>query len=219
MAITVVGLIQRIGLKINRIDMDRDFILAVLNQCNADIASRIDFKELATVDTITFTAGENTISLPSDFHKNLDFGRNTTTNRSITVLDSRRIIDRQMDRIDRTGNVILVALDYPNIYFQYSPSANQAGTIYYHRLPTDLTLDGIFPAYIPAGLTFRIFYNYTIGEMYDVIEDGVEGEKVNTMYHRDQYDKAAAELALFIGPDPDLPRRLDKNNTFFDFNV
>ena len=197
--------------------MGEYFMLDVINQCNVDIASDIDIKELATVDTVTFTAGSNTVALPSDFHKNLDFGKNTSTNRNLIVIDSRRLIDRNIEKTTRTGNVMVACNDFPNIYYQYSPSSDQTGSMYYHKLPTDLTLTSEFPAYIPTGQVFRIFNNYILAQMYDVIEDGVEGEKVNTLHHMDQYTKALADFKLFIGPDPDLPDNMDKQNLFFDF--
>ena len=216
--LTVADLIERIGLKINRIDMGENFILSIFNQCNVDIASRINFKELATVSEVTFATGENSVLLPSDFHKNLDYGKNITTGRNLTVKYSRRVVDRIIGKMGKSGNVFIIANDYPDIYYQYSPLSDQIGQIYYHGLPTDLTLRSEFPAYIPSGFVFRIYYNYTLSQMYDVIEDGAEGEKVNTLHHMDHYEKAMEELTLFIGPDPDVPDNLSKYNQSFDFD-
>jgi len=216
--LTVSDIVTRVQMKVTDSRIDGPFILSIVNQCNVDIASVIDVKELATTDDVTFLSGQNEISLPSNFHKKLIFAKNTTTNYNLTVKDDRRLVDRQMEKIDRTGNVIIICNDFPNIYYQYDPPSDQDGKIYYHKLPTDLELADGFPAYIPSGLVFRLYYNYVLSQVYDIGEDGLEGEKINTLYHDSQYNKALGDLKLFIGPDPDLPDNLNKNNHFFDFN-
>lgn len=219
MAMTVAKMVDRILNKIDDDSYDNDDVLDSLNRCAIHIASVITIKELATVGTVTAGAGDNTVSLPSDFQKNLVHAYNKTTGERIEVRKSRRLVDRYSDNPNTSGNVVVVCNDYPNLYFKNSPSSDQEIDLYYHRKPDEITFeDNIFPPYIPESHVFKLFYNYALNELYDEIEDGIDGEKVNTKWHESKFEKFLLELdVLIIGPDPDEAYQPLSTNPNFDF--
>jgi hypothetical protein len=217
MAMTVDNIIDRVVQKIQEESIDVDFILEALNQCNVHIATVIDIKELSTVSETTLLAGANVVPLPTGFHKKLVFAYNKTTNERVRVYDSRRLVDRKLSITGTTGNVISLCNDFPNIYYQYKPSSNQLVDVYYHKLPSNLIEGGLFPAYVPDSHVYRVFFNYVVSQCYDFLEDGMEGDKVNTTHHNTKFETALNELKLFIGPDPDHPDMMMPNGCF-DFN-
>jgi hypothetical protein len=61
---------------------------------------------------------------------------------------------------------------------------------------------------------YKLFFNYACAQAFDFIEDGVEGEKVNTTYHSNIAAVALNELNGFIGPDPDNVTCTSVNTNF-----
>jgi hypothetical protein len=223
--ITVDQLISRVLSKVNgdvaKDDFDNDDILMAVNGCLAHIATVIDIKQLATVSEVILSADENTVSLPSDFCKNLVYAYNKTTNRPVKVYDSRRLIDRKINKITG-GNVVCIAPDGDeNIYYQYIPPSNQTLDIYYHKMPDDLSIGGDFPSWIPNNFIYKLFFNYVVNELYDYVESGIEGQniegsKTNTVWHQERFNEVLAQFSKFIGPDPDTPFIPEMNFDFED---
>lgn len=203
--LTVTEVTTRVLRKMQDDAFDATDVLTALDQCNVEIATILDIKELVTVSEVTFTNSQNNITLPSDFCKNLFLGYNKTTNRHLDVYDSRRILTRRLTHLDRAGNVEAICKDGENIFYQKVPAADQTGDVHYHALPDDLASDGEFPSYVPGNFIHRLYYNYAVAQLFDLVEDGIDGEKVNTLYHEDKFNKYLREFELFIGPDPDDP--------------
>ena len=190
------------------------------NQCNVDIATEISVKELAVVSEVTFTANENLVALPSDFlnkRGSLSKAYNHTINEHIKVYDSRRLLDHRTSIMGQGGNVLAIASDFPNVYYQYSPPSNQVVDLYYFAVPDDVISGSEFPNYIPNNYIYKLFFHYVCGYLFDYIEDGVRGEKVNTLFHNDKYDIELKKFKNFIGPDPDDPFIPRSYNPGFDF--
>lgn len=215
---TVAEVVIRVLRKIQEDAITAADVVTALNICNVDIASRILITDLAAVSEVTFIADQNTIALPDDYHRNLSHGYNKTTSSSVMVRDSRRLIDKNINILDMTGNVLIIAPDNRNLYYQKVPPSNQEGYIYYHRLPDDLTISGNFPDYIQHNFVHSLYFHYASYYLYDnYLEDGKEGEKVNTLYHEDKYEEGIDNLIKFIGPDPDTVTD-HKDNIGFSFD-
>jgi hypothetical protein len=218
---TVDNVIDRVLQKIQDDGIDSDFILEAFNQCNVHLATVVDIKELATVSEVIFLAGVNEIPLPDDFHKNFTMGYNDSVDCKLAVFESRRVLDYRTRGLSNSGNVIAVCNDSPNIYYKCSPSVDQNGRIYYHRLPIDLAEGGSFPPYIPNGSVYRLFFHYTVSQCYDFIEDGIDGgpedKKTNTIYHDSKFKEALKEFISFVGPDPNNAYD-SRSNQKFDFD-
>lgn len=222
--LTVERLIEKIILKIQDGDesdyVTPDTVMEELDQCNVDIATEVNIKELATVSEVTLAAGQNSVSLPSDFlnkQKSLSQGYNKSTNEHLKVYASRRLVDRRFRGISITGNAMIICDDFPNLYYQCSPSSDQLIDIYHFAVPNDLSENGNFPNYIPNNYIYRLYFHYACAQLFDYLEDGEEGEKVNTLYHEDKYSKNLKAFKAFIGPDPDDPFVIESPNISFNF--
>ncbi len=215
---TVETVIKRVLKKIPRTNIVSDDVLEIINECLVDIASIIDIPQLATTEEATMVAGENLVTMDSSFHKKLSFAWNKTLNQKIRVYDSKRIIDNKLSTMGTSGNVIMMAPNFPDIYFQYSPASDQIATIYFHRLPDELEDNSIFPTYIPSNFIHGLFFNYSLERLYSSIEDGFEGEKVNTLHYQDKYDDYIKKYKLFLGPDPDEVTMQEPPTEGFDFS-
>lgn len=216
--LTVDDIIERVLKKVDNDDFTEEDALAALNQCNVHIATEIYIKELFTVSEVTIAANTNSVALPDDFLREFKFAYNKTISEQIKVYDSRRLLDRKLRGSRTSGNVRYACNDYPNIFVKYTPASDNILDIYYCAIPDDLEEGGEFPGYIPNNYIYNLYFNYACARLWDFVEEGMEGEKVNTLYHDDQADEHLKKLILFIGPDPDEPFMPDGVNHHFDFS-
>lgn len=217
--LTVAKIIEKVSIKMqdDSPGLDEDSILDALDQCNLDIATELDIKELATVSEINLPADLNSTDMPVDFCKNLVLAYNKTTSDPIKVYDSRRLMHRASPDAPTGGNVMAICADGTQLYYRQTPPTDQIAELYYHRNPDDLIKKGDFPLYIPGNYIQKLYFHYAVGQLYDLKEDGRQGEKVNTLYHNDKYSENLAKFKLFMGGDPDKPFMPD-NDPNFDFN-
>jgi hypothetical protein len=83
-------------------------------------------------------------------------------------------------------------------------------TIHYYRTPETMTADNDTPEGIPSSLQYPLFVYGITSRIYDEIEDGVEGQKVNALFNEKKFNEAVFMLvksipdegpSFFIGPD------------------
>lgn len=220
---TVAELIEEILGTVDDEEYINTDVLKFLNRCNIRLAGTLDTPDLATVGNIDTVIGQNFTNLPSDYFKGLNqwFNPtcyNTTTNDRIKIFGSRRLVDKKFRILDQTGAITAVALYGRTLYYQKIPEAVQTLQISYFKRPDELTVDGQFPAYIPEGYIHELFFNYACSYLFSPIEDGIEDEKTNTMFHKGEFNIAWNELKQLYGPDQDDPYFMDNSSGDFDFD-
>jgi hypothetical protein len=83
--------------------------------------------------------------------------------------------------LDEEGSILGVALEGKTLYYQ--PMADDTIFLVFYTNPPLLTTDRSIPDWIPDHLHRKLLVHGTAYIIYDQIEDGVEGEKVNTASH------------------------------------
>ncbi len=83
----------------------------------------------------------------------------------------------------------------------YFPAYTKTVKIGFYEKPAALVDDTDEPACLPAHLHRDLIVNYVCSEIFSQIEDGMEGNKVNTSYHDNEFFKAILSLDSFIGVD------------------
>jgi len=74
-------------------------------------------------------------------------------------------------------------------------------TIHYFRLPVDMEDDDDTPDGIPTQFQKKLLVNYACKEIFSLIEDGIEGQQVNTAKHTGFFLSALRDLELSIPAD------------------
>ena len=181
-------------------------ILRRLSECLYFVARRLNFSDLEGEDTITTATDAYVKALPSDFHHNLFDCWSGTHNRQLKVHDSKRAINQYLDRLDSGGSVIAVCQDGRNLYYQRQPSVAETLRLFYYKKPTSLALAGNLPTYIDDDFHDSLFVNFACWKLYARIEDGVDGEKVNTLYYKKEFYEALGDAITFYKPEPETQR-------------
>lgn len=172
--------------EIENLVQDNSFSEATLNEyinqailycaANADIP---ELKSIAVVDTILAQAYTTLSGLTGGFSGKLRRVKNADGDAIIIFPDLALLMD-EYPTMDEAGDVEAVALEGSTLWYQDIPAEAETLTCLYYRNPATLSLDSESPSDFPEHLHRYLFVYGTAWLVYDQIEDGVEGEKVNT---------------------------------------
>ena len=73
--------------------------------------------------------------------------------------------------------------------------------MHYYQNPTDLADDADEPEDIPEELHEKLIVSDVARYIYNLIEDGMDGQKVNTQNYLNLFKEGIFELELFLGED------------------
>jgi hypothetical protein len=115
------------------------------------------------------------------------------------------------NRLDHSGPVSEVTIRGGDLYYQGIPGVPTELTLFYYRKPTLLVdydpsgedgeagdLADDIPDGIPEPFQKGLLVNYACKEIFDEIEDGMDGEKLNTQRYEAKYQAALAKLCKSI---------------------
>lgn len=185
-------------------------ILAILNRGLLEIAGGGNrnwglplcgpLPDLLTSGTIATDTNNNVslTSLTTAYHRDL-FRVTDASGNKIKIYQSFMKFMDDYQGLTKNGTVEAVALKGNTLYYQGVPSAAQTLTLWYYMTPTPLTTEASTPSCLPDWLHYRLLVNYAAMEIFSKIEDGIDGAKVNTAYHTNEYQLALTDLHRFIG--------------------
>lgn len=187
-------------------DSSLDYLVGrKINEGLRNVAGKMLLPKLRTTGTIA-TDVDNKVAMPSDYHRHLSpWAHSTTHNRRIKVYESVPELMKWFSTIDLAGNVVGLAREGTEIYYQRIPASAETIMLNYFKLPTALDADTDTPDCLPDHLHEELLINYALWKLFQHVEDGTEGEGANTARYKAEYNTAVAELIYFIGPTSDVP--------------
>lgn len=195
---TADDIIARVVSKIQDSAYDDDAILDIINEGRFHVATLVDLPALRTSDTLETSSTENAVDLPADYHKGIFW--------VWSVGQKRRIGSRKGDYYNlltfmetypgQDGRIDSVCVD--GVELLYQGAADDSLIIRYYKKPTPITNTLNEPAELPDQFQQKILVAYCCKEIFSDIEDGMEGQKVNTEFWEGKFNKSMAELATFV---------------------
>jgi len=113
------------------------------------------------------------------------------------------------------GQVRIVARNGLNLLYRDLPSSIETLTVHYYSQPTKMVLSGDIPDCIPEGLHKSLLVGYVCANIFNQIEDGIEGQKVNTIFWQKEFQYGLTNLEFLIEKDS-LPDYYDDINERID---
>ena len=152
---------------------------------------------IGTVDTDISAAY---VSMPATYQRGLRFAANES---GVEIDISNSWIDfaETYPLLDKTGNIYEVIEQGGNLYYQGIPTASEEISIHFYRLPIDMAAASDTPDGIPSHLHVQLLTNYACKEIYNLIEDGIEGAQVNTAKHTALFYAALKTLEMSVPYD------------------
>lgn len=201
-------LISRISHKIQDVSYTPEDLVAFINQGIGEIATAVPLPDLDAVGTIECGAGPF-IALPSDYHANLQHAYNQTQDEPVKVIKAVTDLRAKFPSLNEEGSITHVSPHGKKLYFQPAPGSIAPETllITYSKQPQLFDLNGGVTTidYIPHLMQAALLVNYACREVFDEIEDGVEGPKIEWSTHNKLFNEALENLREFLGVAPGTP--------------
>lgn len=170
-----------------------------INEAISAVHDVVVVPELKKIGTFTTVLGQAWTTMPTGFNGKLLFVGNDSTSLAIADAGVTQLME-ESPLLDESGPVHIVALEGTTIYYQGIPSEATTYPILYVTNPELLvkSRDAV-PDYIPVHLQRGLFVHFAASRLFNIIEDGIEGEKVNTnaqMYlHQTYLDQFLAHIS------------------------
>ncbi len=156
---------------------------------------------LYTTDDVATVTGAAIVALPDDFQRDVIAVFSAAQQREVRLLNSHIRFIRRYPSLLTPGAVEAVSVKGGNLYYQGIPAAPDTLYVHYHRKPTPMADDDDTPDGIPEHLQRSLIVHRVAWRVFDQIEDGIEGQKVNTIYHQRRFYEAMDDLTAVIGDD------------------
>lgn len=172
-----------------------------INRAFTNMAGQINLPDLKRVDTITTVVGQSYTSLAAlsgGFNGRLSkvHAENITIYPSLEDLISG--IEEDGELFGEAGDVTRLALEGSTVWYDKIPAVPQTLMAILYGNPPLLVADADIPSVFPEHTHWNIGIHGAAMLMFDPIEDGVTGEKVNTTYHEGLYLKGKQEALEWI---------------------
>lgn len=180
------------------------YVQSLVNEASLRIASDlpVPLPDLESVETVETISDLEYLSLPVDFHRSLSFCFNETIRRRAKIYDSLELLSVKYPEMDNPGSVVDVAVSGTRLYYQGIPDSVQTLRIKYYRTPSTLVdrTGHENPSWIPPQFHRRLLVGFACKVLFSRIEDGMDGQKVNTNHYENEWIAGMNDLFLFIGP-------------------
>jgi hypothetical protein len=181
-----------------------DDVLKIFNKCLLRLSGKYLFPKLEIIRDIE-TDLSGSIPVPADYQKNLRYAHSITHNHRVRVFGSVIQLNRHFSHLDQTGIVRGLAIRNRRIYYQRIPSSAETIRINYYAYPERMEKRYHKPNFLPVHLVEPLLFNFACAEIYSEIEDGIDGQKINTAYYKAEYANVLVELEQFLGPEEKEP--------------
>jgi hypothetical protein len=132
----------------------------------------------------------------------------TDDDQHIEILDNKIILDKNYYSSNHTGSIKAVAESNGNLYFQLVPDEAKDLVLYYYTFPTELSGESDEIDFVPLKAATQAKWAIVHGvckRIFDQIEDGIYGKKVNTQLHEARYNQYFNKLKTFSRSDRVIP--------------
>jgi len=169
-------------------------ILPLLNEGLRMITGRILLPPLETFATVNTTLSANTSALPANYQHGLFAAQDGV--KTLGIKNSKGQMITAFGDLTQAGDVEAVAVVGSSLMYLPIPSTVVPLTIHYYRLPALLVALASPEGFTPQNVEFgeKAMKHYAAASLWSNSEDGIDGEKVNTLYHEGQFEVMIARI-------------------------
>ena len=169
-----------------------DLILTCAGDVKEDTIIGGVYTDIDTGNTVeptdtSFVAAAANVPMPANFQRNLQYAVNSDG----VEIDIYNSMSSQglVQAVMEAGNIL---------YYQGIPTTGSTITLHFYRFPVDMSESTDTPDGIPLHLQVPLLVNYAAKEVFKLIEDGVEGDGVNTARYQGLFLQAMRTLELSV---------------------
>lgn len=179
---------------------DTSFESKLTGWINAAVEQIIDdanvpgFKEIISVDTVLATTSA---TLGATCSGRILYAGTATAELAGGVVTLEHMMKMYPSMSD-AGDVEYIAIEGSTMYYQKIPSVVTALTLLHRRKPVAMVEDEDEPEGIPSHLHLGVIVPKVCIGGFDLIEDGAEGKKVNTIAQVIKYNRGLHDLRCWV---------------------
>lgn len=155
---------------------------------------------LYTVSTVNTNLNSGVVELPDDFNRELVLVVNADDEK-IKIINSFIEFTQNYGRALNAGKVFVCSRHGKNLLYRDIPETAETLTVHYYVVPELMSSSSSEPEAIPESLQESLLVSFACKEIFAQIEDGIEGQKINTAYWLNQWNQALYELEIVVGVD------------------
>lgn len=185
---------------------DEDSVIKLLNECVAMLSRRLILPSLDAEATVVTVTDAHSVALPATFQRNLYHCQDGNDWNAIEVCNSKDQLSRYYDpRLVKSNTYVKgVAAVRPLLYYAPRPIVATTLTLRFQRKPSIITDTTELDTILPDGFS-DIFENYATWKLFEKIEQGIEGAKVDTGYHMNLFLGLFDELKSSLTEGVSMP--------------
>lgn len=201
-------LVQAVSSALQDPSYESEDILNRINQGLIFLATQRPLPQLQVSSVVSSVPGQDYVPMPDDFYNRLFAAYNQTKKIECVICYTRKTLDGIYAGINsEEGDIQYVVDEGGFLYYKLVPVQSQDIKLTYYTKPAKIEeYDDSIPYCIPKGLHHQTLVMYALWDIFTEIEDGLEGQKINTNYYGNQFATGLEMLKIYC-PDPSKPRR------------
>lgn len=203
-----IDLLETIDRKLQDPSYGPEIVLSSLNRGLLFIARQRPLPALQVDGEVQTVQDSDKVAMPPDFHAHLIFAHNKTKERHCRICYNRRTLRSLYEpELQKNGDALDVTDEGGFLYYRRVPVNPQTLKLTFYTHPELLEeAEESVPSCIPESLHQFLLVNYVLWDLFEEIEDGMEGRKVNTEYYAGQFS-TGLQMLRETCPDPSVPKR------------
>lgn len=193
---------------------DATWIIKKLNEVLSLVATMCRIPGLQSAVPVNIQAAASNVAMPKAFLHDLYLVTSQIYPKGIIIAPNIKELVANSDP-EQTGPVQMVAVDGKILNCRPIPEIAEVLTCYFYAKPKELYAGDSFPDYIPPILQKEIFQNYALKEAYLQIEDGIDGEMVNTQKYTGLTATGISSLVSLYPNAPKAKPKVKRNLVWF----
>jgi hypothetical protein len=198
MMATLEELRNEIKVPLDDASISNEAIDSAINACLRLVARKLLFPALETSGVFTTDPLKTVVKIPVNwtYSRNL-FAAAVPDEEKIKVLASVGELAQRYPDYDTAlvnSPIEYIVIHGNDIIYYPSPLIATDVTCKYYSTPTPLVKDSDEPTFIPEEMQIDLIVNYVLWKVWARIEDGIEGFKVNTSYHKKEFQEFFDDL-------------------------
>ncbi|MCK5581919.1 MAG: hypothetical protein KAJ18_11680 [Candidatus Omnitrophica bacterium] len=169
--------------------------------------------DLYTTDTVD-TDANSFVSLPADFNRDVVIVKDSNSNKIPIISSFQNFLHLYKEE---TGSVDKCSINGSILHYRGIPSSPETLTVNYYSTPATLIADDDIPTDIPLVLHRQLIVGYALKEIYNEIELGMEGRKVDMKNYEEIFNQGLVRLRQLI-PEDSLPDFYEENQNDINRN-
>jgi len=191
-------IIAEIARIVQDITYTEDDIVGYINRGQLALANTLFLPWLADGSATVTTDATTDVLMPSDFHKNIysaSADQNGQNQLAVFTALNALIDEFGVLQTEPTGPVRAVCHHAGRLFYQNVPAEPVGINLRYYRRPTVLT-DSSDTDWNNDDFDNAVIA-YACWHIFEMMEDGIEGDKINTSYHQGKFRYYEDILSLF----------------------